>query len=96
MPNPKLEDLLNLALDATNEEKEKSQLLAAGYSPSAKSWELIVKYNGDLERLSSDVISIEPLINGYCIAKVREDFIAAFSALDEVEYVEMPKRIYFQ
>ena len=42
----------------------------------------------------SDVISIEPLINGYCIAIVRDDFIDAFADLDEVEYIEKPKRLY--
>lgn len=96
MPNEKLENILNLALLATEEEIEKSRLLGTGYTPSTKSWELIVKYHGSLERLASDVISIEPLINGYCIATVREDFIEAFAELDEVEYIEKPKRLYFE
>lgn len=96
MPNnAKLENLLNLALAATTEEKEKSQILRTGYTPSTRSWELIVKYHGSLEQLASDVISIEPLINGYCIAIVRDDFIDAFADLDEVEYIEKPKRLYF-
>lgn len=96
MPNSKLEDLLNLALSASEEEKEKSQVLNVGFSPTAKTWELIVKYHGQLERLESEVIHIEPLINGYAIATVREDFIDAFAALDEVEYIEKPKRLYFE
>ncbi len=92
MPNnAKLENLLNLALAATTEEKEKSQILGTGYTPSTRSWELIVKYHGSLEQLASDVISI----NGYCIAIVRDDFIDAFADLDEVEYIEKPKRLYF-
>ena len=94
-PNPKLENLLNLALSATGQEREKSQSLMTGYDTASKSWELIVKYHGALERLESEVIHIEPLINNYCIATVREDFIDAFAALDEVEYVEKPKRLYF-
>lgn len=95
MPNAKLENLLNLALSATPEEREKSQSLMTGYTPATRNWELIVKYHGPLERLESDVIHIEPLINGYCIATVREDFIDAFADLDEVEYVEKPKYLYF-
>lgn len=95
MPNPKLENLLNLALSATSSELEKSVLLPAGYMQETRSWELIVKYHGALERLESEVIHIEPLISGYCIATVREDFIDAFAALDEVEYVEKPKSLYF-
>lgn len=95
MPSQKLENLLNLALQATAAEREKSPALAAGYNPAARTWELIVKYHGELTRLESDVIHIEPLINGYAIVTVREDFIDAFSMLDEVEYVEKPKRFYF-
>ena len=95
MPNSKLENLLNLALSATEEERQKSQSLMTGYNTATKSWELIVKYHGALERLESDVIHIEPLISGYCIATVREDFIDAFANLDEVEYVEKPKYLYF-
>ncbi|MBQ2257142.1 MAG: hypothetical protein II247_00510 [Lachnospiraceae bacterium] len=96
MPNAKLENLLNLALAATESEMQKSQVLNIGYTPDARTWELIVKYHGPLERLESDVIHIEPLLNGYAIATVREDFIDAFADLDEVEYVEKPKRLYFQ
>lgn len=96
MPNSKLENLLNLALSASEAEKEKSQVLGTGFSPATRTWELIVKYHGQLERLESEVIHIEALINGYAIATVREDFIDAFAALDEVEYIEKPKRLYFE
>jgi len=95
MANAKLENLLNLALSATTEELEKSQILMTGYTPATRTWELIVKYHGALEKLESEVIHIEPLINGYCIAIVRDDFINAFADLDEVKYIEKPKRLYF-
>ena len=95
MPNQKLENLLNLALAATLEEKEKSQDLSIGFTPETRSWELIVKYHGQLERLSSPVIQIESLINSYAIVTIREDFIQPFSQLDEVEYIEIPKRLFF-
>ncbi|MDE6918180.1 MAG: hypothetical protein K2P39_15460 [Lachnospiraceae bacterium] len=96
MSNAKLENLLNLALFATGDELQKSQVLGTGYTPAARTWELIVKYHGPLERLESEVIHIEPLINGYAIATVREDFVDAFAELDEVEFVEKPKRLYFE
>ena len=63
---------------------------------NAEKVELIVKYNGSLEKLESPVIHVEPLINGYAIVTIREDFIDAFSELDEVEYIEKPKRLFFQ
>ena len=96
MASQKFENILNLALAATSEEKEKSQELAVGFSPEARTWELIVKYHGALERLESAVIHIEPLIFGYAIVTIREDFIDAFAELDEVEYVENPKSLFFQ
>ena len=97
MPNTaKLENLLNLALSATPTELQNSQVLSTGYTPATKTWELIVKYHGPLERLESEVIHIEPLINGYAIVTIREDFIDAFAELDEVEYIEKPKRLYFE
>ena len=97
MPNnAKLENLLNLALSATPTELQNSQVLSTGYPPATKTWELIVKYHGPLERLESEVIHIEPLINGYAIVTIREDFIDAFAELDEVEYIEKPKRLYFE
>lgn len=96
MPSQKFENLLNLALSATSEEKEKSKELAVGFSPETRTWELIVKYHDALEKLESSVIHIEPLIFGYAIVTIREDFIDAFSQLDEVEYVEKPKSLFFQ
>ena len=52
MANAKLENLLNLALSATTEELEKSQILMTGYTPATRTWELIVKYHGALESWS--------------------------------------------
>ncbi len=95
MPSQKLENLLNLALTATAQEKEKSRELAVGFSPETRTWELIVKYHGALEKLESPVIHIEPLIFGYAIVTIREDFIDALAALDEVEYIEKPKSLFF-
>ena len=43
MENEKIENLLNLALDATKEEREKSLNLEVGYEPEENTWELIVK-----------------------------------------------------
>ena len=42
----KFENLLNLALDATGREREKSLQLGVGFEPEEKRWELIVKYSG--------------------------------------------------
>jgi hypothetical protein len=95
-PNQKLENLLSLSLQSTTEEKESSPILEAGYTPSTKTWELIIKYNGNIEKLGSSVIKVETLINNYAIVTLPSDLIPAFANLDEVEYIEKPKRLYFE
>ena len=95
MDSQKLENLLNLALDMSGEEREKSLGMDAGYEETDNRWEVIVKYNGDLLRLDSPVISVEELIAGYAIVTLPRNLIRSFAELEEVEYVEIPKRLYF-
>ena len=95
MQNQKLEDVLNLSLEATREEREKSRQLDVGYLEEEKRWELIVKYNGSLQPLSGDLIQVEELIAGYAIVTLPESLIESFAELPEVEYIEKPKRLYF-
>ena len=95
MANQKLELLLNLALEIEEAERQKSDQLGIGFSESTGTWELIVKYNGDIGKLQSNVIQVEELIAGYAIVTIPEGLIDTFSGLDEVEFVEKPKRLYF-
>lgn len=95
MNSQKLENLLNLALDSSMEEREKSLGLDTAYDAADDRWELIVKYNGNLKRLDGSVIGIEELIAGYAIVTIPQNLIESFVELEEVEYVEMPKRLYF-
>ncbi len=93
----KFENLLNLALDATGREREKSLQLGVGFEPEEKKWELIVKYSGDINRLSLEnpQIQVIELMNEYAILYVPEDAMGQVAAAPEVEYVEKPKRLYF-
>lgn len=95
MDSQKLENLLNLALDSSEEEREKSLELNVGFDSREKLWELIVKYNGDLSRLGSSIIKVEELIAGYAIVTIPQNLIESFVELEEVEYVEKPKRLFF-
>ena len=45
MNDQKIENILNLALDATENERERSGQLGVGFNPVDNKWELIVKYN---------------------------------------------------
>lgn len=95
MANQKLEVLLNLALEIEEAERMKSGQLGVGFSESTGTWELIVKYNGDIGKLRSNVIQVEELIAGYAIVTIPQSLIDIFTQLDEVEFVEKPKRLYF-
>ena len=47
MADQKIDNLLNLAMDATPEERRKSENLNVGYDSAAKLWDVIVKYSGN-------------------------------------------------
>lgn len=61
MEDQKLENLLNLALGATEEEREKSLNLDVGYHPIDREWELIIKYSGNLDQVRALAIQVVEL-----------------------------------
>lgn len=65
MEDQKLENLLNLALGATEEEREKSLNLDVGYHPIDREWELIIKYSGNLDQVRALAIQVVELQNEY-------------------------------
>lgn len=93
--NPKIENLLNLALEATPQERERSQNLNVGFDREERQWELIVKYNGDLSGLRSRGIRVTELQNEYAILLVPESLIDGLANMTQIEYIEKPKRLYF-
>ena len=95
MENEKLEDLLNLALDATQDEREKSLNLDVGYEAEGRIWELIVRYSGSLEEVYSLGIRGEELLGGYAILWVPQERIPEISRFPQIEYIEKPKRLFF-
>lgn len=95
MPEQKIDNLLNLAMDATPREREKSGNLNVGYQAETRLWEVIVKYSGQEEGLSGEGISVVPLLGGYAVVTIPETEIDAFSRRTQVEFVEKPKRLYF-
>ncbi len=96
MDSQKIENLLNLSLSVDVTEREKSALLREGFDLLNNTWEIIIKYQGDIERYESDLIKIEPLIAGYAIVTLPDALLEDFVASPEIEYVEKPKPFYFQ
>ncbi|GHU42950.1 hypothetical protein FACS1894111_07720 [Clostridia bacterium] len=97
MTNPKFENLLNLSLDATDSEREKSMELMEGYSKKERSWELIVKTTGDLAPFFGrfPTISGKQLRFDYAILEVPESLLDMVAAAPEITYAEKPKRLFF-
>lgn len=93
MPSQKLEDILNLSLESTEEERLRSGVLNVGFDRQEQTWELIVKYSGDLSRLEETGIGVERLLAGYAIVTLPQRLIPVLTAAPEVEYVEMPKNL---
>lgn len=96
MPDQKLENLLNLALDATEEERDKSLELNVGYNPIDREWDLIIKYSGSLDCVRALGAQVVEMQNEFAIVTIRESAIDAMSNCPAVEYVEKPKRLFFQ
>lgn len=90
--NQKLENLLNLSLDTTAEERSRSAELETGYNPEEQTWELIVKYSGSLDAARELGAAVEEMRNEYAILTVKESLIPYISALPQIEYIEKPKR----
>ena len=94
----KRENLLNLALSASEEERLKSENLEIGYDPEDKTWELILRYSGNLNRLrelSDQGVTVRELFNGYAIARVPQGLLDQVSGIREIQYIEKPKRLFF-
>ena len=94
--NQKIENILNLAMDATPAERERSPELETGYDQEAGTWELIIKYSGSLEAAAPLAEEITELLNEYAIVRIREERIRELAALPGVEYIEKPKRLFFE
>lgn len=98
MADQKVENLLNISLQATKEEREKSEELGIGYDPEQNTWELIVRYTGSLDglRIRYPQIRIRELLNQYAVLIVPETLVDAVSQETVIEYVEKPKQLYFE
>lgn len=96
MNDQKLENILNLALEATEREREKSLELDVGYDAILREWDLIVKYSGTLDAVRELGAQVVELQNEFAIITIREDLIPRLAALSQIEFIEKPKRLFFQ
>lgn len=98
MTNQKAENLLNLALETPESERVRTEELNVGYNPDRKTWEIIVKHSGKLrERLWEQfpMVTMRDLSGDFAILDVPADVVEDVINIEEIEYAEKPKRLYF-
>ena len=98
MKDQKAENLLNLALSVPEEERRQTGELDVGYDRETRTWELIVKYSGDLAGVVRERFpetELKELSGGFGILTVPEEEVPGILELKEIEYAEKPKRLFF-
>ena len=98
MQNGKIDNQLLLAVELPEEERSETQDLNVGYDRQENRWELIVKSEAELTEVAEQLGVKRPvrLRNGYSIVRVPESLIETLSQFPEVEYIEKPKKMYFE
>ena len=74
----KIENMLRLSLSLEETQRERAAELEVGFDQGTSTWELIVKYNGNLLRYEQEGLKVELLIAGYAIVTIRENLIRDF------------------
>lgn len=97
MDNEKIENLLNLSLNSTREERERSSVLETGYSSQEDTWKVIIKFSGEFQELLQKFPQIrgQELLYQYALLIVPESMVDIVAADMQVAYMEKPKRLFF-
>ncbi len=84
---------LTMALSLTDAEINNSQSLKVGYDFANRSWEIIVRYHGDLNTIAQNIDAPPPeiLTEQYAIMQLTSTQIDAILQYPEIEYLEKPK-----
>ena len=95
MNSEKADNQLNLATDISEEQREKSDELSAGFDKNNRTWDLIVRYYGDISELENVGAYIVYLASGYAIITISEEYIDVLESMPQIIYVEKPKNLFF-
>ena len=96
--NQKIETSFQTALSATPNEREKSDSLSFGYEPEEDSWEIIIRFTGNLSELllPYPTITYYELLGGYAILNLSTQLLEVIASIPEIIYIEKPKALYFE
>lgn len=93
--NQKIENQLNLATSIPTEERLQSRFLSTGYNPVTNTWEVIIRYIGDIRPIQNVAIKVTPISEQYALAVVSEDRLNELANLPQIILVEKPKDMNF-
>ena len=96
--NPRIENLLQISADTSEDIRQQVPDMDAGFDDSDRTWEIIVKTAGSLDRIRSIYTNAEftQLLCGYWIVRTTIDSIEALAAEPEIIFIEKPKALYFE
>ena len=96
MNNGKIDTSLWLAYSLPENLREHTEGLNVGFDRETRQWELLVKYHGDLVARQEEVPFVGEYLTGdFAIVFLKEENLIEFSNLQEVDYIEQPKRLWF-
>lgn len=97
MDSGKIDNQLNLALDISNTVREQTLDLDTGFNREFQTWELIVRYIGNLDELAQRInFTYVILMNQYAVITIREDRIRELAQETNIIFIEMPKRLSYE
>lgn len=90
----KIDSQLKTALNIPDNILNKSNI-KTGYNEKEETWEVIVKYNGDLEEIKKELnIQIEILSSNYAIITLKKEKIMLLTLYRQIEYIEQPRNLF--
>ena len=95
MNNEKMDTILNLSLQAEEEQRIKSGILSSGFEEETGTWEVIIKYHGDITEFRRMSESMDILVNGYAIIRATREQLEELVAQEQIEFMEMPKGLQY-
>ena len=73
----------------------RSDNLGTGYDMDDQTWEVIIKYTGNLDDVRQIAEEVTELFGGFAVVRIKEDTLTLLTDIPQVTYVEKPKAVYF-
>lgn len=86
---------MRLALGTDYETRKKAFDLNVGYDAYGSKWELLIRYNGNLDVIAEEVgFTYIELLNNYAIIRIHESKIDYLTGYVQILFIDKPKQMY--